>query len=227
MTTIAIHQPEYFPWLGFLDKARRADVLVLLDDVQFDRSSLQHRAKVAGAGGLVWITIPFVHKFPQDLRDVRVADPDFPVKHWKTLQACYGRAAGWPDAAPRLEPYFVHRPEHLLDATIPSVHLLLEAFGVRTRVVRASTLAARGEKAELVLALCRELGAERYLSGRTGATYLDPERFRREGIEIEVLAYAPPSYARHRPLPEEARGLSALDAWLCLGKKAPTIWETT
>jgi hypothetical protein len=224
LTAIAIHQPEYFPWLGFLHKARRADLLVLLDHVQFDRSSLQHRARVAGPGPLLWLTIPFVHRFPQRLDEVTVADPRFATRHWKTLQACYGRAPGWAQVAPRLEQLFHQAPERLLDATLPSVTVLLEAFGVTTPTVRASALAARGDKAELVLAICRELGATRYLSGRTGATYLDAERFRQAGIALEVVSYTPPPYPRRAPL-EDARGLSALDAWFHLGAEAPQLLE--
>src|SRR5688572_16072809 len=96
---VAIHQPEYFPWLGFLDKARRADVLVFLDSVQFDRSSLQHRAKVAGANGVFWLTIPFIHRHPQRIDELAFADPRWAVKHWKSLQAAYRRAPGWSAAA--------------------------------------------------------------------------------------------------------------------------------
>ena len=158
MTCVAIHQPEYFPWLGYLDKARRADVFVLLDDVQFDRSSQQHRARVAGANGPVWLTIPFQHKFPQRIDEVAAADDRWRAKHWKTLQACYGRAAGWKDAAPRLEAFFSRPHPRVVDAALGSVALLFEAFGVGTRVVRSSELGIGGQKAELVLDICRALG---------------------------------------------------------------------
>jgi len=223
VTTVAIHQPEYFPWPGFLDKARRADVLVLLDDVQFDRSSLQHRARVAATDGLAWMTLPFVHRFPQRIDEVELADERWRVKHWKTLEACYGRAAGFATAAPSLRAFFERPARRLVDVTIPSVELLLHAFGVTTRVVRASSMDTPGEKSARVLALCQALGATRYLSGRTGAAYLDGAAFSEAGISVEIQAFDLPTYARHRPLPEETRGLSALDAWLCLGNQSSSL----
>ena len=38
MVTIAIHQPEHHPWLGFFKKISQADVFVFFDDVQYPRS---------------------------------------------------------------------------------------------------------------------------------------------------------------------------------------------
>lgn len=227
MTRVAIHQPEYFPWLGFLDKARRADVFVLLDTVQFDRSSQQHRARVAGPNGPIWLTIPFVHRFPQRIDEVMAADQRWRIKHWKTLQACYGRAPGWAEAAAGLEAFYAQSHERLIDVTIASVELLFERFGVRARVVRASSLNTDGQKAELVLSICRALGASHYLSGRTGATYLDPEVFARAGVAIEVQSFQVPHYRRSRGGDGEpnAPGLSALDAWLHVGAGASTLLE--
>ena len=221
MTRIAIHQPEYFPWPGFLDKARRSDVFVLLDNVQFDRSSLQHRTKVAGANGVHWLTIPFVHKFPQQIDEVAFVDDRWRAKHWKSLVADYARAAGWKSAAGFLEPFYAAEYATVIDVAIASIDLLRAAFGVTTPVVRASSLSARGEKGMLVLAICRELGAKTYLSGRTGATYLDHEVFADHGVNIEVQSYRPRPYARSRDLAaDDARGLSALDAWVHLGGEA-------
>ena len=34
---VAIHQPNFVPWLGYFDRMIRADMFVLLDHVQFER----------------------------------------------------------------------------------------------------------------------------------------------------------------------------------------------
>ena len=40
---IAIHQPEHFPYMGFFQKMKAADVFVILDDVQYTKGNFQNR----------------------------------------------------------------------------------------------------------------------------------------------------------------------------------------
>ncbi|MBK6515894.1 MAG: WbqC family protein [Polyangiaceae bacterium] len=156
--TVVIHQPEYFPWLGFLDKARQADVLVLLDSVQFDRSSLQHRAKIVGANGPLWLTMPYVHRFPQRIDEVELAADRWSVKHQKSVQACYGRAPAYKQVAPQLERVFSSVHKRLVDVTVPSCELLLDAFGVRPKeLLRSSALDVKGDKGDLVIEIVKKL----------------------------------------------------------------------
>jgi len=55
---IAIHQPNYLPWLGFFDKARTIDYFVLLDNVAFTRGSVINRNRIKTKTGAHWITVP-------------------------------------------------------------------------------------------------------------------------------------------------------------------------
>ncbi len=226
MKTIAIHQPEYFPWLGFLDKSRQVDAFVLLDDVQFDRSSLQHRAKILGPNGVFLLTIPYVHKFPQRIDELEFADKRWATKHHKSVQGAYGRAPGYKSAQPVIDAFFQNPHARVIDATIASVEMLWDAFGVRPKeVVRSSTLGVTGEKAELVRGICKAMGATRYLSGRTGATYLQDANLPADGIELVVQSFTPRPYPRREVDEADARGLSALDAWLHLGDAARAYFQ--
>ena len=59
MTTAAVMQPTYLPWLGYLDLMDQVDTFVLLDTVQFDYRSWQHRNRIPGPGGEpTWLSVP-------------------------------------------------------------------------------------------------------------------------------------------------------------------------
>ena len=67
---IAVHQPQYLPWLGYFDKIDRAGVFVLLDTVQFKKNEWQNRNWIKTAGGPQWLTVPVIYKFPQRINEV-------------------------------------------------------------------------------------------------------------------------------------------------------------
>ena len=55
---VAIHQPNYFPWIGYFYKMSLADVFVVLDDSQYSKNGYQNRVKIKTPTGSVWMTQP-------------------------------------------------------------------------------------------------------------------------------------------------------------------------
>lgn len=55
---VAIHQPHYLPWQGYIDKLDTADVFVVLDCVQYEKGGWQNRNRVKIPDGAHWLTVP-------------------------------------------------------------------------------------------------------------------------------------------------------------------------
>ena len=76
-----------------------------------------------------------------------------------------------------------------------------------------------GKGSELVLNLCQEVGARKYLSGIGGQSYLEEAAFLKAGVEIVYCeAKLPNLYPQLHPRAEFLNSLSALDIVLNCGK---------
>ena len=76
---------------------------------------------------------------------------------------------------------------------------LMGQLGLNTELRFSQSMAARSTKSDLVLDLCKEVGATVYLSGALGADYLDEAPFAEAGIEVRYQDYAHPTYDQCQP----------------------------
>ena len=236
MTTVAIHQPQYLPWLPYLDKVDQVDVFVYLDTVQFERGGLQNRNQVKSGNGPLWLTVPVRSSLADRIMDVEVADQRWRKKHLLCLRQNYPRASHQ-DRLAGLEPLLSRDWERLVDLDIATTEWLFDEFGISTRRVRASELTVAGgiHKDDLVLAILQAVGAQRYLSGRGARAYQDPEKFERAEIELVYQSYESQPYRQCPPNAPFVPHYSAVDALfnegpharqvLLAGRLAPTSAE--
>ena len=220
---VAIVQSSYIPWKGYFDLIRAVDEFILLDDVQFTKRDWRSRNRIKTKDGLAWLTIPVQTKgrFTQSIRDTRVSDPEWGTKHWQTIQASYARAPFFRDYAPCIEPVYRQPPSEFLSEINHAFILAIgRALGIRTPITWSSDYAARSDRVERLVDLCRAAGATAYLSGPSARDYLDEAAFRAAGIAVECADYAGyPEYPQvHPPF---AHYVSALDLLFCTGADAP------
>lgn len=195
---IAIMQPTFLPWCGYMALMDRVDEFVLLDSVQFERRSWQQRNRIKGPNGVLWLTVPVISR---GLREQRIDEVrtdrsrDFDRSAMRTLDSCYQRAPHYAAVRDRLVTPIGELPERLVDLTIPLLLALRDLLGIATPWVRSSSLSASGRKADLLVAICRERGADVYLSPPGSRGYLDgTDAFARAGIEVRYHEYDHPAY---------------------------------
>ncbi|MEA3490189.1 MAG: WbqC family protein [Candidatus Omnitrophota bacterium] len=219
---IAIHQPQYLPWLGYFDKMDRADVFVLLDDVQFKKNEWQNRNKIRNADRWQWLTVPVLYEFGQKLNEVRInSRENWRDKHRKGLELNYSRAGYFDGYFPFFREVFGREWELLADINIHCIEYLKEALGIKTELLKSSSLDIRTDKTQRLVDICKKLGADTYLSGAGGADYLDLEMFRKNGIKLEFQEYSHPEYRQMFEGFEPY--MAVVDLLFCQGKKSLDI----
>lgn len=219
---VAIHQPNYAPWLGYFAKMARADVFVLLDDAQYSKNSYINRVQIDAGGKPRWLTVPVSYRFGDPINRVRVANENWPRGHCDTLKTLYCDAPAFDAVWPWLAERYAALPAGDLAAgNAALIAALAERLGIKPALKRASELAAGEAKGDdRLIALVQACGkGATYLSGRGGDKYQDPVKFAAAGIALVYSDFAHPTYDQgHAGF---VSGLSILDALFRLG------WERT
>ena len=89
---VAMHQPNFIPWLGFFYRLAHADIFILVDSVQLSAYSYTNRVGIRFTEGARWLTVPVKHNFGQLIKDVAIVQTKpWRATHLATLRMCYGR----------------------------------------------------------------------------------------------------------------------------------------
>lgn len=216
MRLVAIHQPNFFPWLGYFDKIRRSDTFVFLDDVAYPRAgsgsmgSWTNRVRIYMKGEARWITCP-VQRMPMGspISAARIDDAQpWRAKLLRTLEVNYRRSPRYADAMALLQP-LIETPEvRLADFNMAAVTAIAVHLGVSTQFVRQSDLDHYGQATDLLISLVRAAGGDSYLAGGGAADYQEDDKFTSSSLGLVMQNFVP------RPYGDPARfmpGLSVID----------------
>jgi hypothetical protein len=216
---IAIHQPHYLPWLAYCDKAAACDVFVYLDSVQFQKNGVQNRNQIKTRLGAAWLTIPVHASLGLTIREMAIASEPWRRKHIKTLELNYAHAP-YRTLVAEFREILEQEEGTLADLNITTTEWLFHQLGIKCLRVRSSSISASGRGDDLIVSLCRELGATEYLSGTGARVYQEESKFHDAGIGLRYQQYQPQPYSQCFPEIGFVPGLSALDAVLNLGPNA-------
>jgi len=195
---VSIHQPQYLPWLGYFDKIDRADVFVLLDNVQFKKNEWQNRNRIKTAQGPQWLTVPVLYRFPQLICEVGVNNKErWQHKQRQAILSNYRKASCWPLLGPFFEEIFTREWNTIGELNIHVVQALAALLGIVTPIHVASELPPFPENPdERLIAITRHFGADAYLAGSGGHDYMDMGKYNTAGIKVIFQEYAHPVYGQ-------------------------------
>jgi hypothetical protein len=224
---VACHQPNFLPWLGFFAKMARADVFVLLDDVQFTRGANKHnwttRVRILGSNGPLWLSLPVRRSGTglQRIADLRTDERDarWLAKMLATLEQSYGKAPHAGKVLPPLLDILQRHAGSICETNVAMIDAVASLIAPATHRVRSSTLQVEGTGTARLVNLTKACGGGVYLSGDGADDYQLKAGFSAAGITLRKLGFHHPTYPQCPRAPFQA-GLSAVDALCHAGVEA-------
>ena len=223
MKRVAILQSNYIPWKGYFDIIRAVDEFIIYDDVQYTRQNWRNRNRIKTPQGLLWLTVPVLVRglYKQTIRETQIDGQAWAESHWRTLAQNYSRASCFKEVAEVVEPvYRKHGFTHLSVLNRELIEAICGYLGIRTRISNSWDYTLLDGKSERLADLCRQAGAEVYVSGPSARGYLDERVFAEQGIHVEWVDYCGyPEYPQlWGPFVHE---VSILDLLFNVGRDAP------
>ena len=199
---VTIMQPGYMPWLGFFERVFLSDLFIVLDNVQLDgnsKTNFTNRNKIKTHQDYTWLTIPikkkgnygdlFINKIGID-NDVKWRN-----KHLGSLKQFYGKAPFFNLYFPDIEKMICDDIDLLSPFINQLNNYLFSILSINTRIIYSSSMPENEfQKDDLILDLCKKVGATKYISGPFGRDYIDSSKFNSSNIELLYHDYQHPEY---------------------------------
>lgn len=220
---VAIHQPQYLPWLGYFNKINQADIFCFLDNVQYKKNEWQNRNRIKTVRGWQWLTVPVHYRFGQKISEVTInARVNWRRKHFQAIRTNYAKAPFFNQYIDFFEEIYQQEWQSLCDLNIHLIQGICGRIGIPAeRIIRASALDPCEDPTGRLIDICRRLGADTYLAGSGGAGYMDLDQFAENGINVLFQNVAHPVY------PQRFGGftanLSVVDLLMNCGPESRTV----
>ena len=219
---VAIHQPHYFPWMGYFDKMAKVDKFIIMDDVQLEDSSVMVRNKFlenTGVEKLLSLNVDKKGYLEKKCRELNLKDwQKVRKKHSKFWYYNYKNAPYLNEIWAKISCIFEKNYELLIELQMDIIMIFIELLNIKTEIVFQSSLKydIETKKNDLVLELCQKIEADVYLSGNGAKKYMDDSTFLKNNIKVIYQKFKYPEYKQFSSL-EFIPNLSILDMFFNLG----------
>ena len=228
---VAIHQPNFFPWLGYFDKIAKSDIFIFLDHVQYPKTggSWSNRVKLMSRDTGQWITAPIERNFHgvRSINQIVFKEGNgWRDNFVKWLQINYSGAPFFKETYEFISPLILDTEDNMAKYDIRAISAIASHIGLSNKMfLLSSDVDVNGQATEMLINLVEATNCQIYLCGGGSAGYQDDNMFANAGIELQYQNFQHPIY------PQVGRqgfvpGLSIVDALMSVGAKQVHQWFT-
>lgn len=180
---IAIHQPYYYPYIGYFELINAVDTFVFLTDVQYVRRGWMNRNRIRCNKNWTYLTIPVI-KSPQEtlISDIIVTN-NWHEEHKKSLLNTYGKKIqNHPLYCEFLK---LSHLKSLCEINCQSINATARYLKITTPFRDSREFNINLTKEYKLIGICQALNADKYLNASGGRHLYQQESF--QNIDLEFI----------------------------------------
>lgn len=210
------HQPVYLPGIILLNKISLSDAFMFVGHVQYSRKSWQTRNCIRSGDTSFYLSVPVkkAGRFGDSICETIIDGDKWKRKHIGAIRQAYAKRPFFEDYFPDLESLLMKEYDSLGSINMAIIQKLLEWFSIDTPVYDSRDYNVSGNKTEMLISMCREMGADSYLSNLGSLVYVDEDLMAKSGVSHLWQQFKPPVYEQGSPFIEN---LSAIDLLFNVG----------
>ncbi len=192
---VASNQPYLFPYIGYWQLIKLADVFVISDSMQYIKKGYVNRNYILlnGARHRFTLQVMGVHGTSQ-INEITVGNNT--GKILSTIKHAYKNAPYFPDVFPLIATLLDNKEKNLAQYLGHSIQSIAKYLEMDTEFIYLSDLQGETDlKAEArTIDICKRVNATKYINAIGGQSLYDKESFQKEGIELAFLEVADVQY---------------------------------
>ena len=209
---VSIHQPNFFPWMGYFDKINRSDQFVFLTSSLRSKSDKYlTRTKVLNNNAKPqYLSIPLGVKQTPINQLIMPANHQWKIKILNLIKESYRGSNNFDEVYIDIENLFMYEYEYFSDYSINIIKFLLSKLNINTELhVDTDFNQDFGVSNQRNIALCKRVGGDTYLSGDGAKVYNNNTLYGDSSLELIYQDYVAPIYEQKSN--EFIPGLSIID----------------
>jgi hypothetical protein len=219
---VAIHQPNFFPWLGYFNKIIKSDKFIFLDDVQFPKKggTWSNRVKILNQGNSQWLSVPVERNYSgtRKVNEMYFSKSEnWRVRVIKSIWGSYRKAPYFDKLINDIE-ILINNPENnLSNYNMNAIIKICKLLKIDTQKIHLSSDYSTTDVAtKRLIDLTKKVGGNVYMCGGGAEEYQDDKIFLNAGVTLQYQNFQQHAYSQYKKK-EFVTGLSILDAAMNLG----------
>jgi len=169
-----------------------------MDNAQYDKR-FTNRNRIISTYGWTWITVPIEKEdkfLPNKLVKIK-NDAAWKEVHWKKIHTSYANTKFFPQYRDYISSLYKREWKYLFDLDYETLKQTIQWLGIKNQIIRESELSVEGKSTERLISICKAVGADTYVSGIGGRSYLDEKLFEKNNLRLEYQNYIPLPYSQN------------------------------